>query len=141
MNLAKGKDNINRIILSQDFLGIEELLSKQQFYLIIGDLDEYPLYCEKAEFLRLDYNEFYSAIEKNTFLLKNKIIFECPEEEYKILKLIKTISALKLKYGINFCLLIKENYFLNSKNKYLYEILEASYVEDYVIKKELSDNV
>lgn len=132
---------VNRLIHSSDFINIENLLSENGYNLFVGEIEEYPYNINQCNLLKLSYKEFYNLIENNTYFLKDKIVFECPTEEYKILKMLKTIDNIKNKFNISFCILIRENYFINIKNKYLYELIEASYMEDYIVKKELINNV
>ncbi len=82
------------------------------------------------------YFEFYKLLEKNTFFFSSDISFECPDNDKEILNLLSALNKL-ISIGIKPIIITKDNYYIESKGKYLNELIESSYKEFYMMEKEL----
>lgn len=82
------------------------------------------------------YDEFYKLLGDNNYYFSKLLVFECPYLDDEILKLISSVSSL-IDLGIKIVILTTENKYIERKNKYLYELVESSYKEFYMIEKEL----
>lgn len=82
------------------------------------------------------YFEFYKLLDGNTFFFSKNIAFECPSNENEILSLMVELNRL-IDEGIKPIIITVENYYIDSKGKYLNELIESTYKEFYMMEKEL----
>ena len=71
-------------------------------------------------------------INGNEFFMSKTILIECPNEESQIIRVLQMIERIRSKSIIKIILATKENYYIPTFNKMLYEIVESSYTEDYM---------
>jgi hypothetical protein len=77
-------------------------------------------------------DEFRKIVNGNEFFMSKAILIECPSEESQIIRVLQMIDRIRSKSTIKTILATKENYYIPTFNKMLYEIVESSYTEDYM---------
>jgi hypothetical protein len=77
-------------------------------------------------------DEFRKIVNGNEFFMSKTILIECPCEESQIIRVLQMIDRIRSKSTIKTILATKENYYIPTFNKMLYEIVESSYTEDYM---------
>ena len=128
-------DNYELLIVRTDDVYAAELALAQKAFVIFVQNKEKSIDSEFDNII-ISYEEYYHLLDENMYFFDSVVVFECPTNEYNILKLLASISKLRIK-KIKIIILTKENYFIESRNKYLYEMIEAPYKEFYMIEKEL----
>lgn len=91
-------------------------------------------YAQEKDLMIFTLDEFKKIIDNKEFFITNTIVIECPDIDNEIINLLQLIERVKIKYLIRVILLTKENYYIDAFNKRLFEIIEASYKEDYMVK-------
>lgn len=124
------------IVKTDDFNLLEnKLLAKGVKSLVIDGLKQFSQdNQQKTDTIIFTIEEFKKLLDNKEYFLTKTILFECPENEDKIIKIMELIDRIRKKYGVQIILLTKDNYYINTFNKKLYEMIEASYREDYMIE-------
>lgn len=87
---------------------------------------------QDSGFISFTLDEFKKLLSGKDYFLSKTVIIECPEEEQQIISVIQMIQGLINKFKVKVILLTKDNYYIGTFNKRLYELIEASYIEDYM---------
>ena len=122
------------IVRAQNFDIFEQrLMNKGIKTLVLSKDRELPFTdCQDSGFVCFTLDEFKQLLDGKDYYLSKTIAIECPEEEMQIINVIQMIHGLINKFKVKVILLIKDNYFIGKFNKRLYELIEASYIEDYM---------
>lgn len=122
------------IVRAQNFDIFEQRLMNKGIKTLILSKDRELLFtdCQDSGFVCFTLDEFKQLLDGKDYYLSKTIAIECPEEEMQIINVIQMIHGLINKFKVKVILLIKDNYFIGKFNKRLYELIEASYIEDYM---------
>ena len=122
------------IIRTNDFDSLESKLMDKGLKTLVVEDDRKPQFTcqELSDCIVFSMDEFRKIVNGNEFFMSKTILIECPSEESQIIRVLQMIDRIRLKSTIKTILATKENYYIPTFNKMLYEIVESSYTEDYM---------
>ena len=122
------------IIRTNDFDSLESKLMDKGLKTLVVEDDRKPQFTcqELSDCIVFSMDEFRKIVNGNEFFMSKTILIECPSEESQIIRVLQMIDRIRSKSTIKTILATKENYYIPTFNKMLYEIVESSYTEDYM---------
>lgn len=122
------------IVKTDDFDSIESKLMEKGLKTLVIEDDRNPKFTDKelSDCVVFYMDEFRKIVNGNEFYLSKTILIECPQDESQIIRVLQMIERIRSKCGVKIILVTKENYYITTFNKMLYEIIESSYTEDYM---------
>ena len=124
------------IIRSDDFDDLEKrLITKGVDTIIVNrECEIDPMAKQNKELMYFTIEEFKKILAGKEYFLSSTIVIECPEKEDQIIRVLQLVQKVKEKFNTATILLTKDNHYISAFNKRIYEIVEASYLEDYMFQ-------